>query len=216
MYISDYGNDRIRKVTVSTGIISTIAGTGVAGCTGDSGAATAATIMNPHGITLDEAGNVFFGDYEAYNVIRKVTVLTGIISTVAGVNGSIGYNGDNIQATSATLYSPWGVALDTYGNVYISDLANYRIRKVDVSTGLITTVVGTGTAYSTGDGSAATAATVNAPGYSHFDSAGNYYIIESHGFRVRKVVTVTTDIPTVTPTTSPTIAPTALPSATPR
>ncbi len=220
MYISDYGNDRIRKVTVSTGVISTIAGTGVAGYTGDSGAATAATIMNPHGITLDDAGNVYFGDYEAYNVIRKVTVSTGIISTVAGVGGTSGYNGDNIQATTATLYSPWGVALDTYGNVYISDLGNQRIRKVDVSTGLITTVVGNGTASSTGDGSAATAATVNTPGYSRFDSAGNYYIIECHGFRVRKVVTVTTDIPTVTPTIAPTIAttitPTAVPSAIPR
>ncbi len=196
MYISDYGNHRIRKVTVSTGIISTIAGTGVAGYSGDSGAATAATIKSPHGITLDNAGNVYFGDYEAYNVIRKVTVSTGIISTVAGIGStSGGYNGDNIQATAARLYDPWGIVLDSYGNLYISDLYNHRLRKVDVSTGLITTIVGTGTASSTGDGSAATSATVNAPGYSRFDSAGNYYITEAHGYRVRKVVTVSTGIP---------------------
>ena len=189
---------------MSTGIISTIAGTGVAGYTGNSGAATAATIMKPHGITLDNAGNVYFGDYEAYNVVRKVTVSTGIISTVAGTGStSGGYNGDNIQATAATFYYPWGIVLDSYGNLYISDLYNHRLRKVDVSTGVITTIVGTGTASSTGDGSAATAATVKSPGYSRFDSAGNYYINEVHGHRVRKVVTVTTEIPTTTPSMIP-------------
>ncbi len=203
MYFSDYGNNRIRKVAVLTSAIGTVVGTGVAGYSGDSGAATAATIKNPHGITIDNAGNIYFGDYEAYNVIRKVTVSTGIITTIAGVSGAPGYNGDSIQATTAKLYDPWGLVLDSYGNVYISDLYNHRIRKLDVATGLITTIVGTGTMSSTGDGSAATAATINAPGYSHFDSSGNYYVIECHGFRVRKVTTVTTDIPTAAPSYIP-------------
>ncbi len=177
-------------------MISTIAGTGTTGYAGDGGQATAATITYPAGINLDSAGNVYFGDYAAYNVIRKITVSTGIISTVAGIgNTPGGYNGDNIQATSATLYIPYDVVLDSYGNLYISDRKNNRIRKVDVSTGLIATLVGTGTDSSTGDGSAATSATLNQPCYSRFDSAGNYYISECEGARVRKVVTVSTDIP---------------------
>ena len=195
IYISDFTNHRVRKITVSTGVITTIAGTGTAGYAGDGGQATAAAIIYPAGINLDSAGNVYFGDYAGYNVVRKITVSTGIISTVAGVGGPGGYNGDNIQATAATLNTPYDVVLDSYDNLYISDRNNNRIRKVTVSTGLISTVLGTGTASSTGDGSAATSATLNEPCYSRFDSAGNYYISECAGARVRKVVTVTTDIP---------------------
>ncbi len=216
MYIGDKNNNRIRKVTVATSIVSTIAGTGTAGYSGDGGQATAATIKYPHGVNLDSAGNVYFGDAAgAYNVIRKVTVSTGVISTVAGTgSASGGYNGDNIQATAARLNTPHDAVLDSYGNLYISDWYNYRIRKVDVLTGLITTVIGTGAASSTGDGSAASSATINGPCYSRFDSAGNYYISECDGNRVRKVTTVTTEIPTVTPTTIPSI-PTYYPSLSP-
>ena len=129
---------------------------------------------------------------------------TGVISTVAGTgNTSGGYNGDNIQATTARLNSPHDVVLDSYGNLYITDRYNYRVRKVDASTGVITTVVGTGTSSSTGDGSAATSATIKGPCNSRFDSAGNYYITDCDGNRVRKVVTVTTDIPTTTPSVTP-------------
>ena len=187
-----------------------IAGTGTAGYSGDGGQATAALIKNPCGINLDSAGNVYFGDADAYHVIRKITIATGIISTIAGTGStSGGYNGDNIQATAATLNYPYDVVLDGYGNLFISDRDNYRIRKVDVSTGLITTVVGTGTYSSTGDGSAATAATINGPCYSRFDGAGNYYISECGGWGIgggnliRKVITVTTDIPTPAPSTVP-------------
>jgi sugar lactone lactonase YvrE len=95
------------------------------------------------------------------------------------------------------------VVLDSYNNLYISDRYNHRVRKVDVLTGVITTVVGTGTASSTGDRSAATSATINGPCYSRFDSSGNYYVSECGGHRVRKVVTVTTDIPTSYPSLSP-------------
>ncbi len=153
MYIGDCLNHRIRKITASTGIITTIAGTGVAGFGGDNGLATAAAIAYPAGINLDSAGNVYFGDNTAYNVIRKVTMSTGVISTVAGTGSTSGaYKGDNIQATAATLNGPLDVALDGYGNLYISETFNHRIRKVTVSTGVITTIVGTGAALSTGDG----------------------------------------------------------------
>ncbi len=202
MYIGDHYNHRVRKITASTSVITTIAGSGISGYSGDNGQATAAAIAFPYGVNLDSSLNVYFGDIYGYNVIRKVTVSTGVISTVAGTGStSGGYNGDNIQATSATLYYPIDVAFDGYNNLYITDRFNHRVRKVTVSTGLITTVVGTGTASFTGDGGAATSSTTNGPCFSRFDSSGNYYISECEGNRVRKVVTVTTDIPTVTPTT---------------
>ncbi len=205
VYISDSSNNRVRKVTVSTDIITTIAGTGASGYSGDGVQATSAAIKNPQGINLDSSGNVYFGDNTVYNVIRKITVSTGIISTVAGTGStSGGYNGDNLQATSATLNNPLSVVLDSSGNLYISDRGNNRIRKVTVSTGMITTVVGTGTASSTGDGSAATSATINVPFYIRLDSSGNLYIAESDGNRVRKVIAVATDIPTAAPSVVPT------------
>ncbi len=217
VYIGDYGNNRVRKITASTSVITTIAGTGTAGYSGDGGQATAAVIAYPAGINLDSAGNVYFGDWAGgFNVIRKVTVSTGVISTVAGT-GSAGYNGDNIQATAAKLFYPHDVALDSYGNLYISDRNNYRIRKVTVSTGVITTIVGSSTASSTGDGAAATSATIKGACASRFDSFGNFYISEcgayavDDGNRIRKVTTVTTDIPTPAPSVQPTYYPSMSP-----
>ncbi len=198
VYIGDWGNNRVRKITASTSIITTIAGTGTEGFSGDGGAATAAAIAYPTGINLDSAGNVYFGG-AAYNVVRKITVSSGMISTVAG-NGGTGYSGDNIQATAATFNCPHDIVLDSNDNLYISDRFNNRVRKVDVSTGIITTIIGNGAASSTGDGSAATSASVTGPCFSRFDSSGNYYVSECDGQRVRKVVTITTDIPTATPT----------------
>ena len=113
IYIVDHGNHRIRKVTVSTGIISTIAGTGTGSYSGDNGAATSAKLYNPHGVGLDTAGNVYIADTHN-NRIRKVTISTGIITTIAGT-GTTTYSGDNGPATSATLYFPTGVALDSAG-----------------------------------------------------------------------------------------------------
>ncbi len=205
VYIGDAGNNRVRKISASTGVIQTIAGSGIAGYSGDGGQATAAAILAPSGVNLDNSANVYFGDCcGGYNVVRKVTISTGIISTVAGTGiTSGGYNGDNIQATAATLYNPHDVVLDSAGNLYIADRSNNRVRKVDVSTGVITTLAGTGTASSTGDGGAATTATINGPCYSRFDNFGNYYIAECEGCRVRKVVTVTTEIPTAAPSYNP-------------
>ncbi len=204
MYIGDQYNHRIRKITAATGVITTIAGTGTAGYSGDNGQATAAMIKLPRGVNLDSSLNVYFSEFGGYNVVRKVSVSTGVISTVAGTATTSGaYNGDNIQATAATLNGPHDVSLDSYNNLYISDYYNNRIRKVTISTGVITTVVGTGTGSSSGDGGAATSATINGPCNSQFDSAGNLYITEDNGCRVRKVVTVSTEIPTSTPSYTP-------------
>jgi hypothetical protein len=113
IYVADNWNHRIRKVTVSTGIISTIAGTGTNSYSGDNGPATSATLCNPHGVGLDAAGNVYIADNGNHR-IRKVTISTGIITTFAGT-GTISYSGDNGPATSATLYFPSGVAMDSAG-----------------------------------------------------------------------------------------------------
>ena len=116
IYIADQYNHRIRKVTVSTGIISTIAGTGTTSYSGDNGAATSATLRYPHGVGLDTAGNVYIADKDNFR-IRKVTIITGIITTIAGT-GTQSYSGDNGPATSATLYYPYGVAVDSAGRQY--------------------------------------------------------------------------------------------------
>ncbi len=216
VYIGDYSNHRIRKMTASSGLIDTIAGTGAAGYSGDNGQATAALINFPHGVNLDASFNVYFGDVRGCNVIRKITVSTGIISTVAGTGStSGGYNGDNIQATAAMLNHPADIILDSFGNLFICDGGNNRVRKVDMSTGVITTIIGTGISSSTGDGSASTAATVTSPWFNRFDSAGNHYITEITGNRVRKVTIVTTDIPTSAPSVTPIYNPSEIPSSQP-
>ncbi len=114
MYIADYYNHRIRKVTVSTGIITTIAGTETASYSGDNGQATSATLNYPSGITLNSEGNMYIADQRNFR-IRKVTVSTGIISTIAGT-GTQSYSGDNGPATSAALNYPTGIALDSSGS----------------------------------------------------------------------------------------------------
>ena len=205
IYISDTSNNRIRKITVLTGIISTIAGTGSAGYSGDGGPATSATIQLPHGITVN-SNCVYFGDWDSYNVIRKVNLLTGIISTAAGTGGS-GYNGDNIAATSATLYKPHDVYIDSYGNMFISDCSNNRVRKVSAASGLISTIAGTGSSSTSGDNGVATNAAINCPAVFKIDSNGNYFIVEMNGNRVRKVSTITTDYPSTNPSPYPTSLP---------
>lgn len=126
LYISDQTNNRIRRID-SSGIITTVAGTGISGYTGDNAAATSAQLYSPFGIICDKSGNIYFSD--AWNhVIRKINA-AGIITTIAGT-GASGYNGDGIVATTAQLYYPEGIALDTAGNLYISDSFNHRIRKV--------------------------------------------------------------------------------------
>jgi len=160
IYIADGTNNKIRVIN-SSGIINTFAGTGVAGSTGDGSAATAALLNGPRGLALDASGNLYIAD-AANNKIRKITVSTGIITTIAGT-GAAGALGDGAAATAAQLSSPRGVALDASGNVYIADRTNNKIRKVTVSTGIITTVAGTGGGGFTGDGTAATGAQINRP-----------------------------------------------------
>ncbi|OPX86439.1 MAG: Chitinase D precursor [Pelotomaculum sp. PtaB.Bin104] len=183
IYFTDTNNHRVRKVDTN-GIITTVAGSGTSGYTGDDGPATSARIKSPRALALDAAGNLYFGDSGNYR-IRKVDT-SGTITTVAG-NGTSGYSGDNGPATQAQLSSSlYGLTLDAAGNLYIGDRQNYRVRKVDLSTGVITTVAGNGKSGYAGDGGPATLASLSASGLS-FDPAGNLYINDTSNNAVRRV-----------------------------
>jgi len=183
LYIADADNNVVRKIT-RAGVITTVAGTGVAGFSGDGSAATQAMLNFPDSVALDGTGNLYIAD-ASNNRIRKVTP-AGIISTVAG-NGVGGYGGDNGPATSAELNEPTRVVLDATGNLYISDLLNNRVREVDSSTGTITTLAGNGVAGYQGDGNPASTAELNEPLSVALDSFGNLYIADL-GNRVIRVV----------------------------
>ncbi len=184
IYVAEYSNSVIRKISPS-GIISTAAGTGADGYNGDWMPATIAQLNNPFGIALDDTGNLYIADY--YNQrIRKVHAATGLITTIAG-DGAAGYNGDNIPATSASLNLPAGVAVDSAGNVYIADEVNNRVRRVSSFNGVITTIAGNGTQGYNGDNIGATSAQLNYPFGVTINGAGNIYISEYLGERVRKV-----------------------------
>ncbi len=184
LYIADVDNAVIRKIN-TLGIISTIAGNGTLGYSGDGGQATFAQLYHPSGVTVDALGNVYIAD--CYNsVIRKVDT-SGIISTYAG-NHTYGYSGDGLAATSAELSSPWGVAVDASGNVYIADQDNQVIRKVN-SAGVISTFAGNGMYGWSGDGGQAALAELRNPIYVAIDASGSVYIADYGNSIIRKVNT---------------------------
>jgi sugar lactone lactonase YvrE len=182
LFIADMDNARIRKVTPS-GVISTVAGNGTQGYGGDGGPATSAQFLYPQGVAVDAAGNLFIAD-TANSCIRKVTP-GGLISTVAG-NGNYGYSGDGGPATSAQINTPFGIAVDAAGNLFIADSGNGRIRKVTPD-GLISTVAGDGTAGYSGDGGPATSAQFWDLIGVAVDAAGNLFIADQMNARIRKV-----------------------------
>jgi trimeric autotransporter adhesin len=184
VYIGDWYNDRIRKVTVSSGIISTVAGTGVLGFNGDGIQATAAQLEYAQGMYIDIHGDIYFADVDNQR-IRKIDS-TGIITTLAG-NGGTGYNGDGIMATDAELYNPTTVYLDKVGNFYFPDYYNNEVRMVTVSTGIISCVAGNGVGAFSGDGGPATAAEVYNPTGVALDVNGNIYISDYSNQRIREI-----------------------------
>ena len=176
VYIADSGNNRIRKV--SNGVITTVAGNGTTGFSGDNGPATNAQLSNPLSVAVDSAGNLYIGD-SGNRRIRKVS--NGVITTVAG-NGSCCFSGDNGPAISAAFTDIRGIAVDSTGNLYIAD-ADTRIRKI--SNGIITTVAGNGTIGFSGDNGPATNAQIYSPRGIAVDSAGNVYIADMSNNRIR-------------------------------
>ena len=167
----------------SQNTITTLAGNGATTFSGDGGAATAAALNHPRGLAIDTAGNIYFTDVDNYRV-RRVTP-AGIISTIAGT-GTMGASGDGGMALFATFSDVMGLALDAGGNLYIADSSNRRIRKM-TSSGIITTVAGTGVQGFSGDGGPAAAATLNRPTSVIVDPAGNVYFSDSSNQRIRRV-----------------------------
>jgi len=170
VYIADGENNRVRKIDVNTGIITTFAGDGSAGFSGDNGPATAATFNGVEDICFDMNGNLFIADY-ANNRIRKVNN-SGIVTTVAG-NGINGFTADGVAATSAAINSVWGVCTDAIGNLYFNDSLNTMLRKVSTA-GILTTVAGNGLAGPAGDNGPATTAALVVIRVA-IDKAGNIY-----------------------------------------
>ncbi len=176
------GGHRIRRVSPS-GIITTVAGTGMRGFSGDGGPATGAQLLEPAGVAVDGGGNLFIADRGNHR-IRKVSP-NGIITTVAG-NGMLGFSGDGEPAASTALWYPWGVLVDGAGNLFISDGSNHRIRKVSPD-GIISTVAGNGTGGFSGDGASATSAQLRIPLGLALDGAGNLFIADWVNLRIRRV-----------------------------
>ena len=186
LYIADTQNQRIRKVD-SSGVITTVAGTGESGYGGDGGPAVQARLSYPRGVATDHAGNLYIADYNNLR-IRKVDS-SGVISTVVGtgeLGASRGVNGDGGLAVRAQLRNAHDVATDNKGNLYIADTEGNRIRKVD-SSGIITTVAGTRESGYGGDGGPAVNARLRHPTGVALDDAGNLYIVDCYNNRIRKV-----------------------------
>lgn len=182
LYIADSQNHRVRMLT-REGVIRTIAGTGVAGTSGDGGPAAEASLFLPVDLAIDAKGNLYIAEAQGH-CIRRVSA-EGVITTVAGT-GARGYSGDNGPATEAALDTPQGIALDADGNLYIADTGNHRVRRVDAE-GRITTIAGNGEDGSGGDGGPATEAQLSEPSSVALDAAGNLYIADSWAHRIRKV-----------------------------
>ena len=189
LYIWDTQESKIKKVDTS-GVITTFAGNGSFGFSGDGGPAVNAEIFSNAGsfagLAFDATGNLYISD-AGNQVIRKVDT-HGIITTVAGTPSSPGFLGDGGPATKALLQGPADIAFDSAGNLYIADLGNNRVRRVDTK-GIITTVAGNGNVVYSGDGVQATTTAVHSPGNLAFDAKGNLYISESVEARIRKVDT---------------------------
>jgi YVTN family beta-propeller protein len=194
LFIADLYNHRIRRVDAATHVITTIAGLGSSGYSGDGGPAASAELNQPTGVAVDGAGNLYIADADN-NVVREVDARTGIITTVAG-NGTAGFSGDDGPATNAQLFFPFRVALDGTGNIYITDSSS-AIRKVDAVTHLITTVAGNGSPGFSGDGGMATEAQLNEPRGLALDAGGSLYIADYFNTRIRKVDAGTQVITTV-------------------
>ncbi len=182
LYVTSFYGGRVYKVD-QYGIVTTVAGNGSQGFSGDGGPATSASISFPEGVAVDTNGNIYIAD-TYNNRIRKVST-NGVITTVAG-NGAQGYSGDGVAATSTSLNHPLSVAVDGSGTVYISDFLNNRIRKV--SGGVITTFAGNGTAGYSGEGTA-TLVELNTPRRIALNRLGTaLYIADAGNYRVRAVV----------------------------
>lgn len=202
MYIADQLTNRIRKVDMSTGVITTVAGTGTAGSHTDGTVATSANLRTPRGIALDGSGNIYLSEAGTGSHIVSVVKTDGKIYTIAGSGASGAGSNTAAAGTTVALSSPYFLSLDGNGDLLIADQGNARVRKLNVTSGIIQTIAGTGTAGFDGDGGNATAATLTSPSSAYVDATGNIFICDGSVNRIRVMTTCST--PTVT-ATSPTV-----------
>jgi DNA-binding beta-propeller fold protein YncE len=196
LYLSDTFNHCVRRVDAKTGVITTVAGDGTKGFSGDGGPATSARMDEPYGIVLDKAGNLFIAD-RLNRRVRRVDGATGLISTVAG-DGSKAFSGDGGPAPRAGLVEPNGVALDPEGRrLFIADVADHRIRVVDLSTEMIDTFAGTGQGRHSGDGGPARRAGIAGARAVEVGPDGTVYVLERQGNSLRAVDPKTGHIATI-------------------
>jgi hypothetical protein len=182
VYFADITTQRVFKID-SNGVLTTVAGTGIFGYSGDGGPATKADIFEPRGLAFDHAGNLFICDTANYR-IRKVSP-SGVITTFAG-NGRPGYSGDGEPAIAASLGRFTRIAIDSFDNVYLSDDLNHVVRRVTAD-GTIHTVVGNGKFGFAGDGGPATNASLKAPSGLAFDANGDLFVLDRIDNRIRRV-----------------------------
>jgi streptogramin lyase len=185
LYFGEINTHRVRRVDLATGRITTVAGNGEEGYSGDGGLATAARLNEPYEVRFDQAGNLFFVEMQNA-VIRKVDRASGTISTVAGT-GEHGFSGDGGPATSAQFNQPHSIAFDAAGDLYVADIRNNRIRRIDMKTGIVTTFSGTGELATSPDGSSIEGASFHEPRTMDFDSNGDMYLALRRGNAVYRI-----------------------------
>jgi sugar lactone lactonase YvrE len=193
LYLSDTHNHRIRRVDLATNIITTIAGTGVAGYSGDNSPAATASLSLPTALALDTSGNLFVADTGNHRIRRIDT--SGTITTIAG-DGTQGFSGDNGPATQASIDSPTGLAV-TRSVLYLVDTHNHRVRRIDLSTNTIATIAGTGALGFSGDNALASSAALALPHGVSADASGNLYLADTANHRIRRIDAATGAITTV-------------------
>jgi DNA-binding beta-propeller fold protein YncE len=186
LYICEVGNHRVRRID-QDGTITTVAGTGKAGYTGDGGPPTAAALNEPYEVRFDRAGDMYFVEMRNH-VVRKVSRRSGVISTVAGT-GTAGFGGDGAPATAAQLNQPHAIQFDSGGQfLYVCDIGNHRLRRIDLESGLIVTFAGDGTKRPTPDGAkVGPTLPLNGPRAVDFDAAGNLWLALREGNAVYRI-----------------------------
>ena len=185
LYFCDLDNQRVRRLDVRTHQVTTIAGTGAKGYTGDGGPATAATLNMPHELQFDRAGNLYIAERDNH-VIRKVAAGSGLISTVAGT-GIAGFSGDGGAGTAAQLRQPHSLLVDTDGSLLICDIGNQRIRRLDLATGRIETWAGTGVAAETPDGAPVQGTPLRGPRTMAAGDHGDIYLALREGNAILRI-----------------------------
>ncbi len=185
LYVCQVGSHVVRRVDLKSGVITTAAGTGEAGYSGNDGPATKAKLNEPYEVRFDNDGNMFFVEM-INNIVRRVDAKTGVISLVAGT-GEKGFSGDGGPATQAQFNRPHSIALDNDGNLYICDIGNHRVRKVDLESGIVTTFGGTGERKPTPDGAAISGTPLNGPRALDFDGARSLILALREGNAVYRM-----------------------------